>query len=178
MTSYIHLSSEASFASLGPASPVPDNIFQAVSSDRTHSGLTTYLPYFSLGDFMVDVDLLEPHPTQRKIDSLHLDTLLKSFENTGAQRVENYGVAIGLGEGWNNLKKLEGKLLRITSATPNLENLRITPGGPIAQVIRGGHRTAAIKHFSTLPDMSDEGYWCYTILIPSKSFFILLLSSL
>jgi hypothetical protein len=131
-------------------------------------GITGYLDYFSLGQFYIDVDLLEPHPCQRDLVPYHLNTLQKAFEAQGVLRTENSAVVIGLGEGWYHMKKNNPNSYRITKSCSFLSKLQTKPSGPIAQVIRGGHRTATIKNYSSQEGREDEGYWYYTVLVPGQ----------
>ena len=170
-TSYTIIDTHKPLEGLGPATPIPSHIFEAASLDMTHAGITSNLFYFSLGLFYIDVELLEAHHTQRSIDSGHIQKLLNSYEEQGPQRLEHPGVIIGLGQGWNDFKNTGPHFYRIRATMPSLEYFcgGTSGKGPIGQVIRGGHRTEAVKRFSELPGKADEGYWCFNVLVPSKS---------
>ena len=155
---------------LGPVTAIPDSIIQQISSGTGGLAITSNLGYLSLGLFFIDVGLIEPHPTQRQIDSRHVDTLMESFESRGIMRLENPGVIIGLGLGWSMMKNSTPIKYKIGSASPHLHRLSLTSNGPIGQVIRGGHRTEAIRRFSQQPEKSGEAYWLYEVLVPGKLF--------
>ena len=144
-------------------------VLQAVFSEMTGNVLSNNISHFSLGLFYINTDLVEQHPAQRAISSSYVDELVQDFEQTNILRTECPGVVIGLNGGWKNLKNTGGAIYRISSSSSCIDMLRGTSGGPIAQVIRGGHRTEAIRCFSGKPDMSDENYWCYNVLLPSRS---------
>ena len=158
---------------LGPATPVPSSVLDAISSDFNGSAITSNLGYLSLGQFFIDVDLLQQHPSQREIDMKHVENLKNDFERKGILRRECPGVVIGLGAGWLNMKNTGPVPYRITNSSLHLHRLSLSPNGPIGQVIRGGHRTEAIRHLSRLPDQSQENYWFYEVLIPGKLLFLL-----
>ena len=173
-TSYIVLDGE--WPVLGQASPVPSSVLEMISSSMSGLSITNHIGYLSIGDFFIDSDLLEQHMTQRPIDSKYVDTLRDNFETTTILRSESPGVVIGLGEGWNWMKNTSSDACRITNTFPHLHHLSIASGGPIGQIIRGGHRTEAVRRLSKLPGYSDEKYWYYTVLLPSKfsTFFLLI----
>jgi hypothetical protein len=153
---------------LEQAPPIPDHIMQKFSSNCSGLAITSNLAYFSLGLFYIDVDLVEPHPTQRQINLKHVGDLVNDFETGGISRLENPGVVIGLGLGWNLMKNYTPDKYKITTTCTHLSHLSSTSGGPIGQVIRGGHRTEAIRQFSKLPENSEERYWLYEVLVPGK----------
>ena len=90
------------------------------------------------------------------------------FRKRGVVRSEEVGVVIGLGQGWNQIKNNGPLPYMITLEFPHISKLSTSSNKPIAQVIRGGHRTKSIKHFSIESEQPDESYWLYTVLIPSK----------
>jgi hypothetical protein len=171
--SYTLLNAEWPVQGLSKASAVPDNIIHTISSSFKGSAISQHSGYFSLGLFFIDIELLQQHHVQRPIDSSHVEELVDDFEKRGADRIENSGVVIGLGEGWTEMKNSSPIKYRIRNTFPFLDKLALSTGGPIGQVIRGGHRTQAIKEFSALPGHSDEGYWLYEVLLPSKSICLL-----
>ena len=152
------------------ASPVPSSIMDSISTDVTGSAITKNLGYLSLGHFFIDVSLLEQHATQRAIDPQHAGSLSFMFETSGVNREENPGVVIGLGEGWNKMKNNGPEKYRITPEFEHLHKLSLEPNGPIASVIRGGHRTEAMRIFTKDNEDKSDAYWCYNVLLPSKFF--------
>ena len=92
-------------------------------------------------------------------------------------RTESPGVVIGLSKGWEKMKNTGPLPLRITTASSYLSHLSVSADGPITQVIRGGHRTEAIRCLSEHEEYSKVNYWYYNVLLPSKStiYFICLL---
>lgn len=167
-TLYTLLNSAQSTAGLGQATPVSPAVIQTLSAQMTGKALSDHLGHFSLGYFYIDGELLEQHPTQRAVNSEYVDTLVELFQSGTIQRTENAGVVIGLGEGWNKLKNTGEVVYRISKDSPMLKDLSIGSGGAIGQVIRGGHRTEAVRRLSKMPDMGEEGYWYYQVLVPSK----------
>jgi len=152
---------------LGQAPEVPSHIIQRIKAEANGRIISSSLSYLSLGCFFINTDLLTPHPTQRQIDFNHVADLRKDFFEMGILREDHPGVVIGLGDGWYQMKKNTPKHLYITKNSPHLNRLATTPGGPIGQVVRGGHRTAAIKNLSRDPDHIQENYWYYNVLVPS-----------
>jgi hypothetical protein len=167
-TPYTLLDAQTPISELIQAKPIPQAVFDTVSSEMTGYALSQHLQNFSLGLFFIDTDLVEQHPSQREVLSSYVDKLVEDFEQSQILRMEQYGVAIGLGEGWEGLKNNSGVTYRITSSSPCVDTLRGSDGGAIAQVIRGGHRTEAVRRLSQKPDMSEENYWCYLVLLPGK----------
>jgi hypothetical protein len=166
-TSYTLLDSE--WPAFDVATHVPAHIIETISSTSTGLGLSTNLGYFSIGHFFIDVDLVQQHSTQRPISLDHINSLKDGFENRGIQRTESAGVVIGIGKGWLDMKNSSPINYRITSSSsPHHHHLGLSSDGPIAEVIRGGHRTEAIRQFSALPGNSNENYWYYNVLIPGK----------
>ena len=148
-------------------------IMNTISKGATGNGLSQYLPHFSLGLFYIDANLVEPHPCQRPIMSSHVNSLVNEFEGNGVNREENYGTVIGLGNGWTQMKNKTPFNYRISSNCIHLDKLSLTTNGPIGQVIRGGHRTEAIKSYSQKDGQESEGYWLYNVLLPCKLFIII-----
>jgi hypothetical protein len=64
--SYTVIDAENPAAGLTQATPISDAVFQALSSNMTALGLSEHIDQFTLGFFYIDVDLLQPHLTQRK----------------------------------------------------------------------------------------------------------------
>lgn len=167
-TLYTLLSTAQSTAGLKQADPVSATLIENISAQMTGKALSDNLGYFSLGFFYIDAELLEQHPTQRPVNSVYVDKLVSLFESGTIQRSENAGVVIGLGEGWNKLKNIGPIAYRITQDCSLVDDLSIGSGGAIGQVIRGGHRTEAVRRLSQMPEMGEEGYWYYQVLVPSK----------
>ena len=46
----------------------------------------------------------------------------------------------------------------------------------IGQVIRGGHRTKAIKLYSDKEDKLEENFWLYTVFIPGNIIYLSLIA--
>ena len=68
------------------------------------------------------------------------------------------------------MKNNRGDTYRITASSPIIKNLRLSGEGPIAQVIRGRHRTEVARRLSDQPETANEGFWLYRVLLPSKLF--------
>ena len=153
---------------LQEASTIPEPIMEAIAGDKTSLTLTNNLGFLSLGHFFIDIDLIQPHPFQRQIIPDHARQLKEDFETQGVLRAEHPGVVISLGEGWNLMKNNGPIIYRIRKSSSFLNHLSLTAGGPIAEVIRGGHRTEAIRQFASIPEQSEENYWLYKVLLPSK----------
>ena len=154
------------------ASTVSDDIITKIKNTATGIGLAEELGHFTLGEYYIDAELLEPHPTQRPIDNKHLDTLLQEFKARGVLRSENPGVVIGLGAGWMHMKNTSPNPLKITKNTEFIYHLSTNNEvSPIAQVIRGNHRTEAIKMYAADEKKPEESYWLYKVLIPCTFFF-------
>jgi hypothetical protein len=140
--------------------------------------LVAHIKNLSLGTFLISTDLLEPHPVQRETSLKHVQKLCNDFMNQGVSRIENPGVIIGLGEGWLDMKKKCPGHILISSSCPHLSQLSLIPGGPIGQIIRGSHRTAAVKLFSSREENVGQNYWAYNVLVPGElwtflfSFFV------
>lgn len=162
---------EGDWPILDTVAPVQSIILDKIKSDANGYSITTHMNFLSLGCFFIDTDLLEPHPTQRPINQAHVTALLEDFEKMGVLRVESPGVVIGLGNGWLDMKNSGPHAYRITTSCDHLNQLSTTQGGPIGQIIRGGHRTAAIKQFSKSlnADQISQNFWYYHVLIPGKS---------
>jgi len=153
---------------LGQAPAVPASVLDEITSKSLGDGITGNLGYLSLGLFYIDVDLVEPHCSQRGVSSDHVRKLAEDFNDRGIFRAENSGVVIGLGDGWMQMKNPGPHTIKIATDSKYLHHLSLAPGGPIAQVIRGGHRTAAIKRHAASLDDPTEAYWLYTVLVPGE----------
>jgi len=153
---------------LSPAVAVPPTVMEAIVSDGLGSAITSYLGYLSLGQFYIDAELVEPHCSQRPVSTSHVNVLVDDFEKRGIFRSENSGVVIGLGEGWMEMKNNGPDIYKITKNSVHLPLLSLCPGGPIAQVIRGGHRTAAVQKYAATSDNLHEAYWLFTVLVPCE----------
>ena len=155
------------------ATPLSDQVFQAISAASNGAVITDQLGHFSLGSFYIHTSLLEPHLTQRPLDMGHVKVLMEDFQKHGLLRSEEAGVVIGLGQGWQEMKHNNSLPFMIDPSFPHLSKLSLSPcsGQPIAQVIRGGHRTRAVKQFSESLNQPEENYWLYTVLIPGKFIF-------
>ena len=158
---------------LDPFPPVPEHVIARIATDASGSAILNNLQYLSLGLFLIDTNLLQPHPTQRPLDQSHVSQLREDFERLGIHRMESPGVVIGLGEGWLQMKNPGPQLYRISNMSPHKHLLATQPEGPIAEIIRGGHRTEAIRVHSTQPDSSDpqQDFWLYNVLAPGSSSF-------
>jgi hypothetical protein len=158
---------------------VPINILDKMKAAGTGDILSQNQSFFSLGNFMIHASLLQSHPTQRPLDSSHIGSLIENFEAQGVLRMDNKGVVIGCGDGWLEMRNPTPQTFMITPATPGLETLfkHNEDGtlGPIAHIIRGNHRTAAIQQFATHDGMENQGFWCYEVLSPGLCWFIFVL---
>jgi hypothetical protein len=96
----------------------------------------------------------------------------------GIHRAEHPGVVIGLGEGWWWMKKTIPRNIYISTSSPHLDLLTATLGGPIAQVIRGNHRSQAIKRYSNRKICPGENFWYYEVLVPGISYILYFLFGL
>jgi hypothetical protein len=121
----------------------------------------------SLGNFYINAELVEQHPCQRPISSSHVTKLRNEFETKGIFREENPAVVVGLGEGWMHMKNNGPFHYKITKSSSFLQHLSASSKGPIAQVLRGGHRTKVVLDYSEA-NKSDEGYWFYQVFLPGK----------
>jgi hypothetical protein len=158
---------------------VPSHILDNMKAAGTGDNLSLNQPFFSLGNFMIHTSLLESHPTQRPLDTNHVKTLIGNFESQGVLRMDHKGVVIGCGDGWLEMRNPTPQTFMITPTTSGLETLfkHKEDGtlGPIAQIIRGNHRTAAIKKFATHDGMETQDFWCYEVLSPGSCLFIFVL---
>ena len=161
---------------LGQAERASLKIMERIKNEGSGISLTSNLEYLSLGYFLIDTELLCPHPTQRRVSQDHVGSLVEEFERFGVQLVEHPGVVIGLGDGWYEMKKTKPKHVRIASSSPHLNRLRNPDISDqfIGQVIRGGHRTEAIKRYTKKYDNIHQSLWYYNVLIPCKVFFLYL----
>ena len=164
---------EGTWPVLGLAKQVPASVINAISSAGNGSAISQNLGYFSLGYFFISTDLIEPHITQRPIDTTHAGVLKEDFVKTGIFRTESPGVVIGLGDGWNHMHHSGPESYMINSSSPHLHRLSLSPQGPVAQVIRGGHRTEAVHRFSKTPGQEKENYWYYNVLLPGIFIFLI-----
>jgi hypothetical protein len=139
----------------------------------TGTALSNDIGFFSLGYFLITTSLLAQHPAQRELDQNQVKALREKFEARGIFRTENPGVVIGLGKGWNDMKNTGPHTYMISQSSPHLSRLSLTDNGPIGHVIRGGHRTAAIRNLAvhSEPPRPQEGYWYYQVLLPGKIVF-------
>ena len=88
------------------------------------------------------------------------------FSSREENRIENPGIIIGLGEEWLDMKKKGPGHIFISLSCPHLSRLSLIPGGPIGQIIRGSHRTAAVKLFFSREENIGQNYWVYNVLVP------------
>jgi hypothetical protein len=163
---------EGSWPVLQQANPIPQIIWDKVLQDANGSAITNHIGYFSLGLFYIDCNLLVPHSTQRPINTQHANQLFNNFSHVGIFRTQFPGVVISLGDGWTHMLNTGPKPYKISKSSPHLHHLSTTLGGPIAQIIRGNHRTEAIQKYSRQPLYFHENFWCYNVLLPSMSVFI------
>lgn len=147
----------------------PSSIFDKIKNDANGSSISTHMSYLSLGFFYIRTSLLEPHPTQREIDSVHVKSLKDDFVRMRALRSDHPGVVIGLGDGWYEMKKNTPKPMFISANSPHLDHLSLEPKGPIGQIIRGCHRTAAAYLLSKDPAYGGHDYWYYNVLVPGMN---------
>jgi hypothetical protein len=154
------------------STPYTDQVFKDIQISNNGGVISTNLGHLTLGLFYIHSSLLEPHGTQRPLESSHVDRLVKDFNERGIFKAEHPGVVIGLGEGWNHMKHQKALPYMISPTSPHLSNLSLTSNGPIGQVIRGDHRTAAIKKYAEERNEPEESYWLYRVLVPGI-FFIL-----
>jgi hypothetical protein len=160
---------EGEWPVLDEAKPVPPNVFNRIRSNGTGSAITSEIGFFTLGIFYITPDLLEPHPTQRPINHNHVTVIIRDFQSLGIHRLEEPGVVIGLGDGWLKMKNNGEVPYMITPSSPHLNLLSSTHGGPIGQIIRGGHRSAAIKRFSrSEQEHMSQNFWAYKVLLPGQ----------
>jgi hypothetical protein len=150
---------DGDWPALDVASPVPLEILELIKAEGNGTAISSCLGYLSVGHFYIDTGLRVPHDTQRPIISSHADQLREDFGVKGILRTESPGVVIGLGEGWYSMKNNGPKPFIISKSSPHLHHLSESSGGPVGEIIRGGHRTEAIRHYSHLSDASHEDYW-------------------
>ena len=158
---------EGSWPILEPVSAVSASVIEAIASEGLGSSITSNIKYLSLGYFYIDAELVEQHPCQRPLSFSHVTKLKHEFETKGIFREENPAVVVGLGEGWMHMQNKGPFHYKITKSSSFLQHLSISSKGPIAQVLRGGHRTKAVLDFSEA-NQTDEGYWFYQVLLPGK----------
>lgn len=167
---------EGEWPILSQAPPLSATTIQQIkdgASRTSGSIIDTFIGYLSLGLFYIHTSLLEPHPTQRPIDASHVTALTHQFETKGILREAHPGVVVGNGPGWNHLKNMTPINYRITRTCSHLDKLSLHPGKAIGQVIRGHHRTAAIRSYSKEIQDDTESYWLYNVLIPGLFFCFL-----
>jgi hypothetical protein len=152
------------------APQIPPYIWEQIHSDACGSAISSHIQYLSLGFFLINTGLLEPHPIQRKIDQNHVKQMRNEFDSKGIHRMDYPGVVIGLGKGWLSMNHRGPQNYLISPTSPHLHHLSKTHGGPIAQIIRGGHRTAAIRNYSQDPTNLNmaENFWYYRVLVPGQ----------
>ena len=154
---------------LQKANPVPEIILDKVLQDANGNAITNHIGYFSLGFFYIDSRLLVPHSTQRPLNNNHVNKLYDDFCHMGIFRTQFPGVVIGLGEGWNHMHNTGAKPYKISISSPHLHHLSKSPNGPIAEIIRGNHRTEAIRRYSHHTPNFHENFWYYNVLLPGMS---------
>jgi len=154
--------------------PVPDHVLNRIKTEANGASISTHIQYLSLGLFLIDTELLQPHATQRPLDQNHVKQLCEDFETIGIHRMDHPGVVIGLGEGWHQMKNNGPHCYRISKDSSHLHLLATEQKGPIGQVIRGGHRTNAIRNYSLYPDNANahQNFWLYNVLAPGQFCFI------
>lgn len=158
---------EGDWPVLKQASAISASVMERIRSDGSGSAITSHYGYLSLGYFFIHTDLLEAHPTQRPISQTHVRDLRNSFDSKGLLRMEHPGVVIGLGDGWNEMKNGGPHHYMISNSCPHLSRLSATGNGPIGQIIRGNHRTAAIRSYARNQDTNaGQNYWYYQVLLP------------
>jgi hypothetical protein len=153
---------------LGQSLDIPPSTMDDIKRAGSGEGISNNIDWLSLGEFYIDVDLLEAHPCQRELNPAHVNNLQGCLESQGVLRTEHPAVVIGLGEGWNHMRKNKPLSYRIRKSCSFLSKLQAEPSGPIARVIRGGHRTESIKNYSKEEGRADQAYWYYTVLVPGE----------
>ena len=157
---------------------VPHNIIKRIKEEGCGSALTYNQDYLSLGKFYIEIELLVPHSTQRQVNQNHVGDLCISFGKVGILRAEHPGVVIGLGDGWYHMKKNTPKNIMITATSPHLKYLSATKNGPIGEIIKGGHRCAAMTFISkNYSKFTNKNFWDFEVLVPGMALFLLLLLS-
>lgn len=158
--------------------PVSEHVMTRIKTDASGTAISNNLQHLSLGLFFIDTDLLMPHSTQRPVNQHHVKELREGFEKFGIHRMDSPGVVIGLGDGWLQMKNNGPNCYKISKTSPHVHLLAAEPGGPIAHIIRGGHRTEAIRNYSRYPDNTNfsQNFWMYHVLVPGLSNFIFLSS--
>jgi hypothetical protein len=126
---------------LGEFPPVPLHVFEKIKSDASGSAVSNLHDYLCLGLFLIDTELLSPHPTERSLNQDRVEELRENFERLGIHRMESPGVAIGLGDGWLQMKNSRCNPFKITQEFTHIHRLVAEYGGPVAHIIHGGHRT-------------------------------------
>ena len=150
---------------LDQALPLSDEVYSIIKDANNGAIINNFLGHLTLGQFYIHTSLLESHTTQRELEEKHVGSLCKDFTERGIFRSQFVGVVIGNGDGWNMMKNNGPTPFMINLTSPHLSRLSKYSGGPIAQVIRGGHRTEAIKKYAKKQNQPEENYWLYTVLI-------------
>jgi len=164
---------EGDWPVLSQETPYMDAVIESIKTTANGEAISNSWGYLYLGSFYIDTTLLEPHPTQRAIKPAHIRTLKASFDKIGVRRAEHPGVVIGLGDQWKQLKNTNPLPFMISTTCPHLSKLSLhgTDTGPIAQVIRGGHRTAAVQSLAKETQKPEDNYWFYHVLSPGVCLF-------
>ena len=165
VSSYNYKLLDGEWPVLETTTPVSSNILDRI---RNGSGITTHIDYLTLSFFYIETALLEPHSTQRAVDQAQVIHLVNDFQNMGIFCLESPGVVVGFGEGWLHMKNSGPHPYMISSTSPLHHHLSTRPGGPIDQIIQGGHHTTVIKHFSSLTFHSEENFLYYRVLMPGS----------
>ena len=157
---------EGQWPVLEKITPYTDEVFEAIQNANNASVLSFNQGHFTLGDFYIHTSLLKPHKTQRALDNNHVEKLVRDFQDTGVFRVDYPGVVVGIGEGWQWMKHNSPIPYKITPTSPHLTELSGEAPEFIGEVIRGDHRTEAIKRYAEANNKPEESYWLYKVLIP------------
>ena len=108
------------------ASSLPKAVFANTCTFNSGDGISRNLGHYTIGNFYIDCDLLEPHPCQRPIDKNHAELLHERFAKQGILCDQNPGVVIGNGLGWMKIKTSHA--YKITSKCSFLSELCLSPG--------------------------------------------------
>jgi hypothetical protein len=141
-------------------------ILDQIKLEANGSSIINHHDYLWLGAFFIQTDLLTQHSVQREPTRQNVTNLIERFEKSGIRRVQNKGVVIGVGEGWYDMKKNVKHHIFISPTSPHCNRLNAYRNGPIGQIIRGGHRTLAIRDFSKSRKCPEQNYWMYDVYIP------------
>ena len=74
---------------LGQAERASSMIMERIKNEGSGTSLTSNLEYLSLSYFLIDTELLCPHPTQRRMSQDHGASLVEEFKRFGVQLVEH-----------------------------------------------------------------------------------------